>query len=45
MRSLLTDLVSNDILRMVVGKQYYGDETENNEKATYVKKTCVGVDG
>ncbi|KAF2614401.1 hypothetical protein F2Q70_00012945 [Brassica cretica] len=43
MRSLLTDLVSNNILRMVVGKRYYGDETENNEKATYVKKLVLEV--
>lgn len=36
MKSLLTNLASNNIIRMVAGKRYYGDD--NNDEARLVRQ-------
>ncbi|CAH2076248.1 unnamed protein product [Thlaspi arvense] len=43
MKSLFTDLASNNIIRMVAGKRYYGVDNENNEKAKLVKQLILEV--
>ncbi|XP_010531271.1 PREDICTED: cytochrome P450 81F3-like [Tarenaya hassleriana] len=40
---LLSDLTFNNIVRMVTGKRYYGDEIHNEEEANMFKKLVTAV--
>ncbi|CAN6817722.1 unnamed protein product [Brassica oleracea] len=40
---LLSDLTFNNIVRMVTGKRYYGDEVHNEEEANLFKKLVADV--
>ncbi|CAA7035874.1 unnamed protein product [Microthlaspi erraticum] len=40
---LLSDLTFNNIVRMVTGKRYYGDEVHNEEEANIFKKLIADV--
>ncbi|KFK30360.1 hypothetical protein AALP_AA7G251200 [Arabis alpina] len=40
---LLSDLTFNNIVRMVTGKRYYGDEVHNEEEANLFKKLVADI--
>lgn len=40
---LLSDLTFNNIVRMVTGKRYYGDEVHNEEEANVFKKLVADI--
>ncbi|EOA16584.1 hypothetical protein CARUB_v10004749mg [Capsella rubella] len=45
MKSLLGNLSSNNIIRMVAGKRYYDDGTEDNDEAKRVRQLVSGLTG
>ncbi|CAN8275570.1 unnamed protein product [Cochlearia groenlandica] len=45
MKSLLGNLSSNNIIRMVAGKRYYDDGTQDNDEAKRVRQLVSGLTG
>ncbi|XP_010436226.1 PREDICTED: cytochrome P450 81D11-like [Camelina sativa] len=43
MKSLFTNLVFNNIIRIIAGKQYYGDDTEDEEEAKLTRQLVSEV--
>lgn len=43
MRPLFMSLTINNIIRMVAGKRYYGDGTENDDEAKHVRQLIAEV--
>lgn len=43
MKPMLTDLTFNNIMRMMTGKRYYGEETTDEEEAKRVRQLVADV--